>query len=43
LCDIPGILNIGIYHGNQFTIGGSGVFICMPFAEMANTDNRNLE
>jgi len=43
LCDIPGILNPGIFHCNQFTIGGRSVFVCVPFAEVTNTDNSNLE
>ena len=43
LGDFPGILDIGIDHGNQFTIGGRGIFVCVPFAEVTNTDNSNLE
>jgi hypothetical protein len=41
--DIPGIVDIGIHHCKQFTIGGRSVFVCMPFAEVTNTDNSNLE
>jgi hypothetical protein len=43
LRDFPGGLGIGIDHRDQFTIGGCGILVGVPFAEMTDTDNGNLE
>ena len=43
LRDSACVFGIGINHGNQVAIGAGGVFISMPFAEMTDTDNSNLE
>ena len=43
LSDLAGVIGIGIHHCNQFTIGGGSVLIGVPFSEVTNTNNGNLE
>ena len=43
VCDRTRVVNIGVDYSDQLAICSSGIFVCMPFAEMTYTDDSNPE